>query len=140
MSFTIQEAARRTGLSVPTLRYYEQVGLIDEVPRGATTGHRVYDDATVQAVEVLACLRATGMGIEDMRRYRAQMAGGPAAAGEQRELFARHVGRVTDEIAALEVRRAYLEQKVALWSAREVGDADAEARAVALLQDLAARL
>ena len=50
------------------------------------------------------------------------------------------LSRVPDEIAALEVRRSYLEQKVALWSAREAGDPEAETRAVARLQDLAARL
>lgn len=137
---TIQQTARRTGLSVPTLRYYEEVGLLDAVPRGSTSGHRQYDDATVQAAEALACLRATGMGIEDMRRYREHMARGDAAAADQRALFAQHVDRVTEEIATLEVRRSYLQQKVALWSARETGDAAAEARAVEQLVDLADRL
>lgn len=139
-TYSIQEASRRSGLSIPTLRYYEEVGLLDAVPRGTTSGHREYDDATVQSAEALACLRATGMSLDDMRRYRDHMARGDAAATQQRQLFAAHVTRVTEEIAALEVRRAYLEQKVALWSAREAGDPQAEARAVSQLVDLAARL
>jgi DNA-binding transcriptional MerR regulator len=137
-TFTIQQAARRTGLSVPTLRYYEQVGLIDPVPRGESSGHREYDDATVQAVEALACLRTTGMSIEDMRRYRDHMASGDAA--EQRALFATQVERVSAEIEGLELRREYLREKVRLWSAREDGDPGAEARAAERLVDLAARL
>ncbi|MEO9322315.1 MerR family transcriptional regulator [Nocardioides sp. C4-1] len=139
-TFTIQQASRLTGLSVPTLRYYERVGLIDAVPRDRTSGHRVYDDDTVQTAEALACLRATGMGIDDMRTYRSAMAEGRAAAPRQRELFESHVSRVADEIASLQVRLEYLQQKVALWGAREHGDPDAEQRATERLRALAARL
>lgn len=137
-TYTIQEASRRSGLSIPTLRYYEEVGLLDAVPRGVTSGHREYDDATVQAAEALACLRATGMGLDDMRRYRDHMDRRDAAG--QRALFTAHVDRVTAEIAALEVRRSYLAEKVALWSAREAGDVVAEARAVERLGELAGQL
>jgi len=39
-ALTIQDAARRSGLSEPTLRYYEEVGLIGPIPRDASSGHR----------------------------------------------------------------------------------------------------
>ncbi len=38
---TIQEVAKRTGLSIDTLRYYELIGLIEPVGR-AQSGHRRY--------------------------------------------------------------------------------------------------
>lgn len=136
--FTVQQVSRRTGLSDATLRYYERVGLVDRVPRDESSGHRRYDAATLQTLEALSCLRATGMGIEEMRRYRTHLRDGDATA--ERELFERHVARVTQEIAALELRREYLEQKVALWTARERDDEAAEGRAVIRLTALAALL
>lgn len=39
-AMTIQEVSRRSGLSEPTLRYYEEVGLVGPVGRDERSGHR----------------------------------------------------------------------------------------------------
>jgi DNA-binding transcriptional MerR regulator len=57
---TIADAARISGVSAYTLRYYEKAGLIDGVER-AGSGHRRYGDEDLAWIEVLQCLRATGM-------------------------------------------------------------------------------
>jgi MerR family transcriptional regulator, aldehyde-responsive regulator len=43
-------------------------------------------------------------------------------------------GRLADEVAALELRRRYLDLKVRYWSAREAGDLD---KAAAVAEELA---
>jgi DNA-binding transcriptional MerR regulator len=89
---------------------------------------------------VLACLRAVGMGIGDMRTYLANRRTGRSKAGEQRDLLLRHAERVEAEIAALQARLGYLREKAKLWDARDRGDADAEAesteRMVAVMERL----
>ena len=67
-SLTIADAARATGVSAYTLRYYERAGLINGVDR-ADSGHRRYSDEDLAWIEVLQCLRATGMPIQRIRRY-----------------------------------------------------------------------
>jgi nucleoside-diphosphate-sugar epimerase len=53
-------------------------------------------------LQALACMRALGVGIEDMRTYQANRGrGGRAAAAEQRDLLQRHAVRIEAEIAAL---------------------------------------
>jgi MerR family transcriptional regulator, copper efflux regulator len=64
---TIQDVSRRSGLSEPTLRYYEEIGLIGPIDRDASSGHRRYRDEDVDTLQALACLRAMGVGIEEMR-------------------------------------------------------------------------
>ncbi|AQZ70884.1 Transcriptional regulator, MerR family [[Actinomadura] parvosata subsp. kistnae] len=128
-TFTIQDVSRRSGLSEPTLRYYEDVGLIGPIPRDERSGHRRYREEDVSEVEILACLRAVGVSIEDMRTYQANRARGREAAAEQRDLLLRHARRVEAEIAAQRTRLAYLREKAALWDARDRGDAAAEAEA-----------
>ena len=115
---TIQDVSRRSGLSEPTLRYYEQVGLIGPVARDAKSRHRRYSDTDLDALQALACLRAMGVGIADMRTYQANRALGNAAAAEQRDLMVRHAQRVEAEIATLHVHLEYLQKKAALWDAR----------------------
>jgi MerR family transcriptional regulator, copper efflux regulator len=134
-AMTIQEVSRRSGLSEPTLRYYEEVGLVGPVGRDERSGHRRYQDADLDVLQALACLRALGMGIEDMRTYQAnrdrarRAQDGRAVAAEQRDLLRRHAERMAAEIAALHSRLDYLREKSALWDARARGDADGEAAA-----------
>ena len=128
-ALTIQEVSRRSGLSEPTLRYYEEIGLVGPVDRDARSGHRRYRDEDLDVLLALACMRAVGVGIEDMRTYQANRSRGHAAAAEQRDLLLRHAERIEAEIAAQHARLGYLRAKAALWDARARGDAAAEAQA-----------
>jgi MerR family copper efflux transcriptional regulator len=139
-TLTIQQMSRQTGLSEPTLRYYEEVGLIGPIVRDGSSGHRRYGDGELDALQALACLRAMGVGIQDMRTYQSNRALGSVAAGEQRDLLLRHAERVRGELAALRVHLEYLEKKAALWDARDVGDVAAEAAAQGLVQEMLPRL
>jgi DNA-binding transcriptional MerR regulator len=128
-AFSIQDVSRRSGLSEPTLRYYEEIGLIGPIERDASSGHRRYGAGDLDTVSALACLRAMGVGIEDMRVYQANRARGREAAGEQRDLLLRHAERVTADIEKLRTHLDYLREKAAVWDARDRCDAAAEAAA-----------
>lgn len=133
---TIQQAARRSGLSEPTLRYYEEVGLIGPIARDASSRHRRYRERDLDDLQVLACLRAMGVGIEDMRAYQTNRRRGREAAAEQRDILLRHAERVELEIATLRVHLDYLRRKADLWDARDHGDAIAEAEAQSRVHEI----
>jgi MerR family transcriptional regulator, copper efflux regulator len=137
---TIKDVSGRSGLSEPTLRYYEEVGLIGPIARDASSGHRRYSDEDLDALQALSCLRSMGVGIEDMRTYQVNRVLGRVAAGEQRDLLLRHADRIEIEIATLRVHLEYLEKKAVLWDARDRGDAAAEAAAFQVVQDVVPRL
>ena len=118
-ALTIQDVSRRSGLSEPTLRYYEQVGLIGPIARDPSSGHRRYREDDVDTLQALACLRAMGVGIADMRTYQANREIGHTKAGEQRDLLLRHAERVEAEIETLGIHLEYLRAKAALWDARD---------------------
>jgi DNA-binding transcriptional MerR regulator len=128
-ALTIQDVSRRSGLSEPTLRYYEEIGLIGPVARDEGSRHRRYRPEDLDVLQALACMRALGVGIEDMRAYQANRSRGHEAAAEQRDLLLRHAARIEAEIAAQHTRLDYLREKAALWDARARGDAAAEAAA-----------
>ncbi len=128
-ALTIQDVSRRSGLSEPTLRYYEDIGLIGPIARDASSGHRRYRTEDLDVLQALACMRALGVGIEDMRVYQANRSRGNAAAAEQRDLLLRHAARTEAEIAAQHTRLDYLRAKAALWDARARGDTADEAAA-----------
>lgn len=65
--YTISTAARLLGISIPTLRMYENEGLI--IPFKKSSSHRLYSDMDLERIR---CLRNTingsKMGIESIRR------------------------------------------------------------------------
>jgi MerR family transcriptional regulator, copper efflux regulator len=136
-TFTIQDVSRRSGLTEPTLRYYEQVGLVGPIARDENSGHRRYGAEDLQTLESLSCLRAVGVGIEDMRTYQANLMRRQETAGEQRDLLLRHAERIEAEMVAQQARLGYLRQKAALWDARDRGDTVAEADAMQRANDAA---
>ena len=139
-ALSIQDAALRSGLREPTLRYYEEVGLIGPIARDPKSRHRRYRDEDIDTLQALACLRAMGVGIEDMRTYQGNRALGHAKAGEQRDLLLRHAERVEAEIETLHVHLGYLRAKAALWDARDRQDEDAESEANEQVQAIIPRL
>ncbi|MFG2304168.1 MerR family transcriptional regulator [Actinacidiphila glaucinigra] len=130
MDLTIQEMARRSGFSEPTLRYYEKIGLLGAVGRDDSSGHRRYGPATAARVEALSCLRSSGVTVSGMRRYLDLLARGDSAAGDLRDLFAAQAEKLAADIEQLQLRLAYLRSKTDMWDARVRGDAHAENRAV----------
>ena len=123
-TYTIKEAAALTGLPASTLRYYESIGVIAPISRGASSKHRVYDEADLDQLMWVACLAATGLSVSDMRQYVANGLLGPAAAGEQIELLAAQEERLAREAEHLALRQRYVRLKIDYWHAVRAGDTD----------------
>jgi DNA-binding transcriptional MerR regulator len=83
-NLTIADAAKVSGLSAHTLRYYERAGLLDPIGRD-DSGHRRYSEADLERIAFLTKLRSTGMPIRDVRRYAELLNRG---AGTERERMA----------------------------------------------------
>lgn len=63
----VGELARKTGLTIRTLHYYEEIGLL--VPGHRTeSGHRVYGPADILLLQQIVCLRQLGFELADIRR------------------------------------------------------------------------
>ena len=121
-TYTIKEAAALTGLPASTLRYYESIGVIAPISRGASSGHRVYDEDDLDQLMWVACLAATGLSVADMRQDVANGRLGPEAATQQIELLAQQERRLALEAEQVALRRQYVRIKIDYWSAVEAGD------------------
>ena len=123
-TYTIKEAAALTGLPASTLRYYETIGVIAPVSRGASSGHRVYDEGDLDQLMWVACLAATGMSVADMRSYVANGPLGAQRADEQIRLLTEQQRRLAAEAEQVALRHRYVRIKVDYWHAVAAGDAE----------------
>src|SRR5437899_7693749 len=61
----IGDVAERTGLTAPTIRYYESIGLLKAPPRSAT-GYRRYSDTTVEELRFIKKAQSLGFSLEEI--------------------------------------------------------------------------
>jgi DNA-binding transcriptional MerR regulator len=122
---TIAEAARRSGVSAHTLRYYERAGLV-VTPVGRTQGgRRRYHHIDLQWIKVCTKLRATGMSIAEIRRYAELVTAGAGNEQTRLELLEAHRDRVLTEIAELQENLETITHKIDVYRGRlAAGDAD----------------
>ena len=81
----IGEVARRTGLSIDTLRYYEKLGLIDSPWRQG--GQRAYDENIIAWLKFIKLLKATGMPLADVETYARLRREGERSSAQRREML-----------------------------------------------------
>ena len=121
---SIREASMISGLPESTLRYYEQIGIIDPIARDPSSGHRVYSDKDIESLTTIACLAATGMPLESMREYLKNRFDGPEGARRQIELLDAQSLRLAAKAEALRIQQAYVSLKSLYWRAIAEGHED----------------
>jgi DNA-binding transcriptional MerR regulator len=97
---TIGQLAERTGLSVKTIRFWSDAGLVP--PTGRTrAGYRLYDLDALARLELVRTLRQLGVDLAGIRRVLDRQVGLPELAGL-------HARALDAQIRVLRLRRAVL--------------------------------
>ncbi|MFB3151396.1 MAG: MerR family transcriptional regulator [Alphaproteobacteria bacterium] len=113
--YKIGDAAKASGLTVKTIHYYEQIGLIPRAQRrnsGAHTGgNRMYSEADVGRLRFIYHARLLGLGLPDIRELLALADGKgcPGGQPEYEQVLGRHLDDIDDRIRHLLGLRATIE-------------------------------
>ena len=111
MAFSIGELARRADVKVPTIRYYEQIGLMPETLR--TTGQqRRYGSAAVTRLAFIRHARELGFEVDDIRELLSLTAQPNRSCHEADSIASRHLQEVERRIARLDALRVELQRMV----------------------------
>ncbi|MGD6743193.1 MerR family transcriptional regulator [Streptomyces sp. BH106] len=97
---TIGQLARRTGLTVRTIRFWSDEGVLHPVTR-SEGGYRLYDAEAVARLELIRTLRQLGLGLDDVRKI---LSGDRDIAS----VAAAHVAALDAQIQVLRLNRAVL--------------------------------
>jgi DNA-binding transcriptional MerR regulator len=122
---SIAEAARRSGVSPHTLRYYERAGLVVTTVDRTAGGRRRYRQLDLDWIKVCTRLRATGMPIRAIRRYAELVSAGHGNEQERLALMTAHRAEVIAKIAELRENLKAIDHKIDVYRGRlAAGDAD----------------
>lgn len=127
----IGEVARRTGLKIPTIRFYEQEGLLP-APQRSASGRRVYREGDIQRLAFVRHARTLGFELDDIRSL-LDLSDDPAKPCDKADEIARaHLAIVETRIAQLLQLKAELSRVV---RACEGGKSAGECRVIEALAE-----
>ncbi|MGD9669484.1 MAG: helix-turn-helix domain-containing protein [Hyphomicrobiaceae bacterium] len=119
VGIAIGEAARRTGVKVATIRYYESIGLLAE-PSRTEAGRRLYDRAALSRLKFIRHARELGFEIEQIRRL-LQLSGEPQRSCAEVDGIAKeHLAEIDSRIARLKALREEMQHMIASCSQGKV--------------------
>src|SRR6478609_1100285 len=121
MSYSIAEAATATELTADTLRYYERDGLMLRPVGRSATGHRRYEDADIRWIDMLNCLRGTGMPIREIRRYAELVRGGEGNEQARLDLLRAHRIQVLAQLAEVQEHLGAIDRKIGIYTDKVEG-------------------
>ena len=100
MGYSIAEVAEKTHLTAHTLRYYEKEGLLPFIDR-SDSGNRDFKTKDLEWLELICCLKNTGMPIKKIKEYIELCLKGDNTIDVRRQIFIKHREDVIEQIAEL---------------------------------------
>lgn len=84
--YSIGDVAKRMNVSASTLRYYDKEGLLPFVER-TKSGIRQFKESDMDWLNIIECLKATGMPIKDIKRFIDWCKEGDSSIQQRYEMF-----------------------------------------------------
>ncbi len=104
---SIGEIAQKLEMSQRTIRYYEEIGLLNSIKR-VEGGRRIYTDADLRRLKLIKRLKIMGMTLSEMQELEAMWTiekSNDKVLGRLLELMGNQLQRLDDRIADLNILR-----------------------------------
>lgn len=101
-AYTIGQAAKMTGFPVPTLRYYDERGIMPFLGKDER-GNRVFRTRDLQWLQVVSCMKVSGFSLAEMQEYANLVRQGDSTLEMRLALFQEHRARTLEQIEKLRI-------------------------------------
>jgi len=117
----IHELAKKTGLTAPTIRFYEQEGLLDSrYVRRRENNYRDYSEEAIEYLLIIKEARAAGFALAEVKELDEHCHADDLDSLEVTLAFQRKMAEVSEQIAALVRAQTYLASKLTEIHQREI--------------------
>jgi len=114
MRYMISQVAEKFNLEPHTIRYYEKAGILS--PQKTEKGIRFFTSSDVDQLEMVCCLKSTGMSIKDIKKYFDLSSLGDETLAQRMEIFTAHREHILEEIEGLHNHLTKIEGKIKWYS------------------------
>lgn len=116
---TITDVSEKYHLKPDTLRYYERIGLIPAVPR-KKNGNRYYNEGLQKWIEMIVCLRHSGITVEALVDYVKLIEQGDSTLQAREDLLKEQLALLETKKKNLNRSIKRLEHKISLYESGEI--------------------
>lgn len=120
----ISEAAKRAGVSAPTIRYYEEIGLLSS-PSRTTAGYRRYAQSTVEELRFIRKAQAIGFSLDEIGEILQLSRSGRRPCSRVLTLAHEHLAAVDERIRRLQRFRKGLAADLRKWDQEQTATTSA---------------
>ncbi|RYM02895.1 MerR family transcriptional regulator [Sporolactobacillus sp. THM7-7] len=113
MTLSVKEVSELIDMPMSTIRYYDQKGLLPFVVRDKN-GYRRFQKEDLFWLELVRCMRSTGMSIDTLRHVALLHMQGPGTLEEREQIFRQQKQRLRDEQKRLDEAIAKIDKKLAM--------------------------
>lgn len=111
----IGDVSKRTGVPAPTIRYYEEIGLLRS-PARSGGGYRRYSDATMEELVFIRKAQALGFSLEEIAEILQLSRSGKTPCSHVLSLARQHLAAVDERIRHLRAFRRQLARDLEKWA------------------------
>ncbi|MCA2682456.1 MAG: MerR family transcriptional regulator [Microcystis sp. M038S2] len=117
----IGQLSRESGVSIKTIRYYEELGLIQSPER--TEGQfRLFTPDTVHRLLFVKRLQSLGLSLQESRECLVIHDHGELPCGDIQEKLIKHIAEIDQQVEQLLLLRQQLTETLQVWTDTPVKD------------------
>ena len=116
---SITQVSKKYDITPDTLRYYERIGLIPEVPKRGN-GNRYYNDGMQGWIEMIVCLRHSGVTVEALIDYAQMLKQGDSTLDAREDLLKEQLAMLEEKKHNLNRSIKRLKHKISLYETGEI--------------------
>jgi DNA-binding transcriptional MerR regulator len=117
----IGEVARRTGIGIETLRFYERSGLLGR-PARTEGGYRLYSAEELLRLEFIKRAQTLGFTLEEIKRIMAESRAGDRPCAEVREIVRERLVELDERLKQMRRYRNALARTLQQWDEKKQAD------------------
>ncbi len=118
----IGEVATLTGLSVKTIRYYDEIGLLEPTTTRSESGYRLFNSQVLNRLAFIKRSQSLGLSLSEIRDILQDHDSGELPCGTVKQHLLLKVQAITEQIEALEILKSELLGLLSGWQEQPPGD------------------
>ncbi len=118
MTYSIQQAANKLGLTTSALRYYDKEGLLPTLKR-TESGIRTFSETDLDWLGLICCLKNSGMPILEIKQFMNLCLRGEDTCEERKEVLEKHRNEILKQMKVLKNSLGTINYKIEHY--KEIG-------------------